>query len=69
MNNINKKSKTCNGLYTEYLLLNSTVGPTGPTGPAGETPNFEIGNVLTGPPGSSADVTIRRIFKKEEKHG
>ena len=54
-----------------YILGNSgLIGPTGPTGPqglngitgpTGPAPNFWIGNVTTGPPGSSAVVTITRI--------
>jgi len=39
-------------------------GPTGPkgdngaTGPTGPAPNFAIGSVITGAPGTSASVTI-----------
>lgn len=68
MNNY-MNGKKCSQLYSEYILLNSNVGPTGPTGPTGpvgEAPNFLIGNVLTGPPGTSAEVTIRRLIRRDK---
>lgn len=37
-------------------------GPTGPMGPTGASPDFAIGNVITGAPGTSASVTIRKIL-------
>ncbi len=36
-------------------------GPTGPMGPTGASPDFYIGNVTTGTPGTNASVTIRKI--------
>ncbi len=44
------------------------LGPTGPTGPqgipgpTGPVPDFAIGQVVTGAPGSQAIVTIRQVF-------
>ena len=36
-------------------------GPTGPQGEDGDTPSFAIGTVITGAPGSEAEVTITQI--------
>ncbi len=49
-----------------YVIENtgSNRGPTGPTGPRGETgmtPTLEIGQVVTGSPGSPAMVFIKPI--------
>lgn len=33
-------------------------GIEGPTGPIGPAPNFQIGSVITGAPGSQASVTL-----------
>lgn len=44
------------------------MGPTGPqgiegaTGPTGPAPDFAIGNVITGAPGTQASVTIRPVL-------
>lgn len=36
-------------------------GPTGPTGATGPAPNFAIGTVITGAPGTDASVTITQV--------
>ena len=38
--------------------LTGPTGPTGPRGDDGESPTFSIGNVVTGAPGTDAEVTI-----------
>lgn len=63
VNNSGFKKRGCN-IYTSFdlsMLSSGPTGPTGPTGPSGLTPNFEIGDVITGPPGTSAEVTIKEI--------
>ncbi len=54
------------------LIPNAITGPTGPTGPAGEnglTPNFSIGTVTTGAPGTNAAVTIKEVENFTNKGG
>ena len=46
----------CN--YTNLICQSKMSGPTGPTGPV---PDFFIGSVITGAPGTSAEVTLRKI--------
>ncbi len=66
INNNGFIKRGCN-IYTSFDLSMLSAGPTGPTGPTGPIgpsgliPNFEIGNVITGPPGTSAEVTIKEI--------
>jgi len=36
-------------------------GVTGPTGPIGPAPNFQIGSVVTGEPGTPASVTLTPV--------
>ena len=48
---------------------NNNMGPTGPTGPQGEVgnaPTFEIGQVVTGVPGSQAMVFLRPLTNNQE---
>ena len=48
---------------------NNNMGPTGPTGPQGEVgnaPTFEIGQVVTGVPGSQAMFFLRPLTNNQE---
>lgn len=53
-----QKYSCFNGCY--IIGPTGSIGPTGPTGPI---PLFEIGNVITGSPGSTASVSINPIDK------
>lgn len=44
-----------------------TQGPMGPTGPTGPSPDFSIGKVITGSPGTNASVTLNKFYYKGGK--
>lgn len=53
-----KQDEHCKAHYINQVI---TSGPTGPTGPTGPAPDFQIGSVTTGAPGTGAEVKITKV--------
>lgn len=53
-----KQDEHCKVHCINQVITSGKPGPTGPTGPA---PEFQIGNVTTGAPGTGAEVKITKL--------
>lgn len=62
-----RQDQKCRPTCVIPIIKGGVTGPTGPqgiegpTGPIGPAPNFQIGSVVTGEPGTPASVTLTPV--------